>query len=157
MTKDSRLGWLLVFVQVLIFIGFFVLPHRDSHVLTLLLGAAITAAGGSFLVWSFLALGSALTANPVPRKQTSLRTQGPYSYVRHPIYTGVLVGFLGYVVAFGSLWTLAWWVLLFVFFFIKSRWEDSMLSRIHGAPWYDWERVTPGLIPFIRGQKRGAR
>jgi protein-S-isoprenylcysteine O-methyltransferase Ste14 len=74
--------------------------------------------------------------------------------VRHPIYSGVLLALLGFVIAVGSWWSLIWWLIAVVFFLIKSRWEDSLLRAKHPGEWDIWALQTPALIPY---RKRSAR
>jgi protein-S-isoprenylcysteine O-methyltransferase Ste14 len=72
-----------------------------------------------------------------------------YRNVRHPIYSGVLLAVIGYVVAFGSLWSLGWAVLILVFFVIKSRWEDRLLLAEYGAEWESWAEFAGALLPRV--------
>ena len=155
MTKQTALGWLLVFVQVLAFLGFFLLPWRESNALSLILGLILVSAGLAIVAITFRSLGDALTATPVPRTGAALRTQGVFAVVRHPIYSGVLLALLGFVIAIGSWWTFAWWLIAIAFFWGKSRWEDSLLRDKHPGEWEIWAQKTPALIPYrIRSRSR---
>lgn len=156
MENRSLRGWLLVFVQLLLFIGFAVLPTREPDVVATPLGIILIAVGSIFLIWAFISLGNALTANPVPLERATLRTGGAFALVRHPIYTALLTGLLGFVILMGSWWTLAWWVVTCGFFLGKSRWEDSMLQEKFGSDWNMWAINTPALIPFTRFRRRSA-
>ena len=153
MTKHTALGWLLVFVQVLVFLGFGLLPWRSPNLVLALLGLILIVCGLVVVFATFKALGSALTATPVPREGAALRTQGIFAVVRHPIYSGLLLALLGFVIAVGSWWTLTWWVITVLFFWGKSRWEDSLLSTRHPGEWEIWALETPALIPY---RKRSA-
>jgi len=150
MTKQTALGWLLVFVQVLIFLGFILLPWREPSAPTLILGLILVAGGIAITGVSFRSLGDALTPTPVPRTGAALRTQGIFGVVRHPIYSGVLLALLGFVIAIGSWWSLVWWLVAIVFFLGKSRWEDSLLRAQHPGEWEIWAQGTPALIPYRR-------
>jgi protein-S-isoprenylcysteine O-methyltransferase Ste14 len=154
MTKQTALGWLLVFVQVLIFLGFFLLPWREPSAPSLILGLILAAVGIAIIVVTFKSLGDALTATPVPREGVALRTQGIFGVVRHPIYSGVLLALLGFVIAVGSWWSLGWWLVALFFFLGKSRWEDSLLRAKHRGEWEIWSQGTPALIPHRRKHAR---
>ena len=156
MKNSSRLGWLLVFVQLLVFIGFVVIPMREPDGLGVAVGSILIVAGFGFLVWAFISLGNALTANPVPLAHAELRTGGAFAVVRHPIYTALLIGLLGFVILMGSWWTFAWWLVACLFFWGKSHWEDSMLHAKFGASWEQWAHGTPALIPFTRYRRKSA-
>ncbi len=110
MTKQTAFGWLLVFVQVLIFLGFILLPWREPSALALIIGLILAAGGIAIAAVTFRSLGDALTATPVPRAGAALSTQGIFGVVRHPIYSGVLLALLGFVIAVGSWWSLGWWL-----------------------------------------------
>lgn len=156
MKNRSLLGWLLVFVQLVIFIGFVVIPMREPDGLGVAVGSIVIVLGFGFLVWAFISLGSALTANPVPLEHATLRTDGAFAVVRHPIYTALLIGLLGFVILMGTWWTLAWWVVAFLFFWGKSHWEDAMLQEKFGDSWIQWAIITPALIPLTRFRRKSA-
>jgi len=103
------------------------------------LGLAVVAIGGR-------GLGSALTPTPVPNEHGRLSTDGPYRFVRHPIYSGVLLVVVGLVVRSGSLLTLMVGFATFVFFDRKAAWEERRLvARYDGYEAYA-ER-TPRFVP----------
>ena len=156
MKSDSARGWLLVFVQVLVFIVFALLPTRPVSPAGATIGGLFIVLGGVLLIWAFLSLGKALTANPVPLAHAGLITTKAFSLVRHPIYTGLLTALFGFVVLMGSWWTLAWWFVAVLFFLGKSRWEDSLLAAKHGDSWTQWAENTPALVPFTRFHRRSA-
>jgi len=156
MKKDSVLGWLLVSVQILVFVVFILLPWREPSALSLAIGGAMVIAATLFLVWAFTSLGKALTANPVPLADATLRTGGPFALVRHPIYSGLLVGLLGLTIIMGSWWTMAWWFISVLFFWGKSRWEDTLLRSKYEDAWVTWAANTPALVPFKASRKRFA-
>ena len=156
MKKDSALGWLLVSVQILVFVVFILLPWREPSALSLATGGLMVIAAIVFLVWSFKSLGNALTANPVPLEDATLRTSGPFALVRHPIYSGLLFGLLGLTVIMGSWWTMAWWFTSVLFFWGKSRWEDTLLRSKYEDAWIAWSATTPALVPTIHSRKRSA-
>lgn len=154
MTRQTALGWLLVFAQVLVFAGFFLLPWREPNALSLTLGFILAAGGIAIVLVTFRSLGDALTATPVPRSGAALRTHGVFALVRHPIYSGILLALLGFVIAVGSWWTLAWWLIAILIFLGKSRWEDSLLRAKHPGTWDIWAQRTPALIPHRRRSVR---
>lgn len=151
------LGWLLVGVQAVLLVALVLVPHGQTGVARIILGALLITAGVAFGGAAGFRLGSALTPTPVPVPGATLRTDGPYRAVRHPIYSAVLVAAIGFAVAFGSAWTWLIVVLLGLFFWVKSRWEDALLKEAHGPEWELWMSTTGALIPRIparRGQRR---
>ena len=152
MSTHAR-GWSLVAVQAVLLVGLVLLARRSPSAPSLVVGIALVAAGAVLLVTSFRRLGNALTATPVPIEGAGLRTGGAYAWVRHPIYSAVLLMVLGYLVAVGSGWGWAWGGLIVIFFWAKSRWEDRLLADEYGAQWVQWSRSTGALVPRI-GRRR---
>lgn len=148
--KTKTVGWCLVGIQILLFVVLALLPWRSVSVVSLLVAIPFAAIGG-WLGWrSFRALGSALTPTPVPIAGAGLRTSGPYSRIRHPIYTAVLSLTLAVVIAAGTWWSLGWGFVIFGFFVAKSRWEDRLLASEYAAQWTAWAARTGALIPRRR-------
>jgi protein-S-isoprenylcysteine O-methyltransferase Ste14 len=144
------IGWALVALQFVLLVALVVVPRREPNWPTSVLGALIVLAGVALGFVAFRALGSALTPTPVPIEGVGLRTDGLYAYVRHPIYSAVLLMVVGYLVALGSLWSVGVALALIVFFWLKSRWEDQLLAAAYGAEWTAWAAQTGALIPRHR-------
>src|ERR1700683_1338058 len=64
------------------------------------LGAAVTILGLLFAVWAREHLGRNWSRSGTIKQDHELITTGPYAVVRHPIYTGILGGFLGMAIQF---------------------------------------------------------
>jgi protein-S-isoprenylcysteine O-methyltransferase Ste14 len=84
-------------------------------------------------------------------KNQELATDGPYRFVRHPLYTGNVLLVVGFALA-GSRW---WGIPLALFFFwfyypTAIEYEDRKLHRIFGAAWEEWSARTPALMPRLR-------
>ena len=152
MTKATT-GWALVGVQALLLLALVLAPTRRGigqlwpPDAVAVVGAVLVTLGAAMGLLAVRELSSALTPTPVPRTGEQLRTAGVYAWVRHPIYTAVLLVALGYTVAMGSRWQLLITALLAVFFTAKARWEDSLLAAEHGAEWEEYQRHTSALIP----------
>lgn len=61
-----------------------------------MLGGSAFAAGTRLVLASARALGRDLTPFPAPKPMARLATAGPFAVMRHPIYTGVLLGAAGW-------------------------------------------------------------
>lgn len=148
------LPWLLVGLQFL-FLALLallvVVPHDrlwDSGPIVIAIAVALIIAGGVIAVLGVRGLGSSLTASPVPLTGSGLVTSGIYSRVRHPIYTGLLLGALGLVVLGASVWQIVGWFALLALLMVKSRWEERMLGAVH--PGYAAYAATSGrFIPGV--------
>lgn len=119
----------------------------------------VTAAGqprpGWFWPGVFLAgLGIVvrLWASGHIKKNKVLATDGPYAYVRHPLYVGNILLGVGFCLASGLWWSLPAFVLILVLFYPQAiRREDNKLHRLFGEDWERWSQRTLALIPRLRG------
>lgn len=112
-------------------------------------GAAITAGGLCFSVWARRHLGKNWSQAVTLKEGHELITTGPYSLVRHPIYTGLLLGFLGSAVARGELRGLLAVVLVFVALWRKLKLEEKWMRAQFGQPYEDYSRHVAALVPYI--------
>ena len=109
--------------------------------------------GACLAIFGVTGLGTALTASPVPREHAALVTTGAYAMVRHPIYTGLVVGGLGLALLGASPWHAASWVALVVLLSTKTRWEERMLLVEH-PDYRDYAAHVGRFVPGI-GRVRG--
>lgn len=113
------------------------------------LGLALVFAGAAFTGLARLRLGSNWSANPRIRVGHTLSTEGPYRIVRHPIYSGILLAFLGTAIILGETRGFIAVVLAFLGYLVKSRTEDRLLAARFGPDFTDYRRRTKALIPGI--------
>lgn len=92
------------------------------------LGMALATIGLMVIIWAFAALNRQLWAFPTPKEKGVLIQHGPYRWVRHPIYTGVLGFALGWALWSGLWHRLVITLLLLALFYFKARYEERLLS-----------------------------
>lgn len=136
-----------------------------------LLGALLWISGARIRRWTFRELGRFFRFDISIQRDHRLITTGPYAYVRHPSYTGLLLASAGWLV-----WTLApgSWVresgvlgtalgwaamLLYVGFGLlpasvvtltRMAREDAALQKQFGAQWEAWFRRVPyAVVPWV--------
>lgn len=155
--RRRRIGWGLVAIQVVLLALLLLLPKRRSLFappdLLDVLGIILMIGGLALVIIALVSLGPALTPSPVPQGSAALRTQGIYSVVRHPVYSGILVAALGFTLAVGSLWQVLLWVVLAAFFYAKAFWEDRLLAEKHGVTWFDYADHVSSFIPRFWGSR----
>ena len=112
-----------------------------------LLGPGLVAAGIGVIAKGVLDLGAGnLTPFAAPVEGNELKTTGAFSYVRHPIYGGLLVAATGPGVATESFQRLLVVFLLYLLLDAKSNYEERELERIHPA-YRAYKQVTPKFFP----------
>lgn len=145
------IGWALVAVQAILIGALVLMPSRDDWStpdwLTGL-GFGLLVAGFALMVVAALRLGRALTPTPVPTRFGDLTTTGMYRYMRHPIYTGVLLVVVGLALRSGSLIHAAVAVVTVLFFNAKAGWEEARLAE-HYDGYAAYAAVTPRFVPRL--------
>ncbi|MGA7753988.1 MAG: isoprenylcysteine carboxylmethyltransferase family protein [Candidatus Sulfotelmatobacter sp.] len=113
------------------------------------LGAAVTVAGLLFAVWAREHLGRNWSRSVTIKQGHELITTGPYAVVRHPIYTGILTGFLGMAIAISRVRGVIVFVLIFVVLWLKLRMEEKWMRSNFGDTYATYARKTAALVPYI--------
>jgi protein-S-isoprenylcysteine O-methyltransferase Ste14 len=113
------------------------------------LGAGVTCAGLAFAIWARHTIGRNWSAIVTLKQDHELVTHGPYAFVRHPIYTGLLFGLLGSALALGQ-----WRGLLAVAIFLlavlrKVRLEERWMHERFGVAYDAYRARVKALIPFL--------
>ena len=111
-------------------------------------GLAICFAGFALAVWARRHLGRNWGMPMTLKEGHDLVTTGPYRYVRHPIYTGMLVAMLGSALVAGRLW-LAVLLAMFLYCLYSARVEEGIMLRQFPAQYAEYKRRTKALIPFV--------
>ncbi len=115
-----------------------------------ILGIVITAAGIGFAIWARLYLGGNWSAAVTVKVGHQLVRTGPYRWVRHPIYTGMIFGLLGTALVQRQLGGLVAVVLFYMGFKIKSKIEEQAMTSTFGAEYNEYSRTTGAIIPRLR-------
>jgi protein-S-isoprenylcysteine O-methyltransferase Ste14 len=113
------------------------------------LGAALTVAGILFAVWAREHLGRNWSRSVTIKQGHELITSGPYAAVRHPIYTGILAGFLGIAIAVSQVRGFIVFVLIFLVFWVKLRMEEKWMRSRFGETYATYARQTAALVPYL--------
>jgi protein-S-isoprenylcysteine O-methyltransferase Ste14 len=113
-----------------------------------LIGTVLCALGIGLAIWARVYLGRNW-GMPMSRKENpELVTSGPYAYVRHPIYTGMLIAMLGSAIGESAFWLIP--LILFGLYFVHSaRIEEKLMIEQFPEQYSRYMQRTKMLFPFI--------
>ena len=111
------------------------------------LGSALCAAGVLFAIWARRTIGKDWSAEVQIKEGHQLIRSGPYSHIRHPIYTGLLLATLGTALLIGEYRGLVAVLMFFVGFTRKARKEESFLAAEFGPVFEEHRRHTGFYLP----------
>jgi protein-S-isoprenylcysteine O-methyltransferase Ste14 len=113
-------------------------------------GFVATLAGLGIATWARIHLGKNWSDKVVIQAGHQLIRSGPYARLRHPIYSGVLLGVLGTTVVLGEWRGVIAFFLLLTNYAIKARKEDKVLAESFGAEFQEHKREAGFLLPKFR-------
>ena len=113
------------------------------------LGAALTFAGLVFCVWARFVLAGNWSDFVQLKQDHELIVGGPYRWVRHPIYTGLLLMFLGTALAVGEWRGLLAVAIAALAFWRKLRREETVMRGAFGEAYARYAERVPALVPFL--------
>jgi protein-S-isoprenylcysteine O-methyltransferase Ste14 len=155
-TSISRLMQMLLVIT-----AYFLLFHGDTGIGPLgwrfvpaapfwwILGVALTVAGILLSFWARFFLGRNWSATVTIKQNHELVRSGPYRFVRHPIYSGLLLAILGTALNFGELRGLLALLLALVGWKWKSLLEETFMQQQFGDSYRVYQRQVKALVPFV--------
>lgn len=111
-------------------------------------GVIILAAGVAFAIWARRHLGRDWSGTPSMKEGHELVTSGPYRFVRHPIYTGITVAFIGSALVNGFAWIIIFVIFTALLLFRIPK-EEGYMMQLFPDRYPEYKRRTKALIPFV--------
>lgn len=112
------------------------------------IGIIIALVGFALSIWARVSLGTNWGMPRTLREKPELVTSGPYAFIRHPIYTGMIIAMLGTTIVTNILWIIAFIILAAYFIYSAKREEKDMLEQF-SKEYKEYKKRTKFLIPFI--------
>lgn len=153
---DQPLGVGWVVVQAILFVFYFVAliagePMKDFAGLIYLRSAGLLLAlvGSGVSLWSALEHRFRMSPFPRPVDGARLIESGPYRFVRHPMYSGIIAFTIGAGLAYANLAAAITGIMFFIFFMAKTGREEELL--VVAVPGYrSYRSAVPWrLIPKV--------
>lgn len=124
-------------------------PFLPRSATTSYLAVALVASGLAFAVWARQHLAGNWSARVTVKEEHQLVRTGPYRWVRHPIYTGMLLALLGTVIAVDTRLGLIAFALIIASFVRKLVIEERFMTATFGTDYERYRRETARLVPFL--------
>jgi protein-S-isoprenylcysteine O-methyltransferase Ste14 len=151
----SRGPWWIEYYPPLVWLPFlvaYVQPFAvDLHVNLQYAGLAVGAASALFAAWAMWSLGRSYGIRTDIFEGHRLVTGGPYAFVRHPMYLGIVLYHLGATLVLQSPLLLALTALVIVpYTALRIAYEERPLVATFGDRYASYQRDVPPLLPFLR-------
>jgi protein-S-isoprenylcysteine O-methyltransferase Ste14 len=161
-TSKNKGGWLMRIIaiavvlsviffreQIISFVPIMGIKFWSHSLVSGILADIVTLLGVMFMIWSRITLGKNWSANVTLKEGHELITSGPYAYVRHPIYSGLLLMILGLAIYAGSF--LGFFVFLLFLFGAryKAHKEEKLLLEYFPQEYPAYKKKVWTLIPFV--------
>lgn len=111
-------------------------------------GLILFALGLGLAVWARIYLGRNWGMPMTERAEPELVTSGPYRFVRHPIYSGILLALLGTALATNLYWLIVL-VFLGAYFTYSATVEERLMTTSFPDGYASYKAHTKMLIPFV--------
>jgi protein-S-isoprenylcysteine O-methyltransferase Ste14 len=111
-------------------------------------GAALTAIGIGFAIWARVNLGRNWSSRPAVKEHHEFVMTGPYAYVRHPIYSGIMLAALGTAIT-SSVIGIGLFVFISITFALRMNKEEKIMLELFPDQYSEYQKHTKRLVPFV--------
>lgn len=118
-------------------------------------GLAVTLLGVALAASGKIRLGRWFSATLGVKQGHRLITAWPYSWVRHPVYAGLVIAIVGSALTWNSLLTLVLGVLLVAPLWFHTHYEELLFEQHFGDEFRTYRERVPRLVPFSRRHGNG--
>jgi len=153
-SSRSRVGHILLLTAAALLmwrrpfglLGWRFVPHTE---LAGWIGVGVAVAGIAVAIAARVFLGRNWSGVVTVKKDHELIRRGPYAVVRHPIYSGILLGLLGTAIVVGEVRALIGVALFAIGFRVKSLTEEQFMEEQFGDEYRDYKRRVKALVPLL--------
>jgi protein-S-isoprenylcysteine O-methyltransferase Ste14 len=128
----------------------FLADHKaETHNPWLLgIGLAVFVLGLALAVWARVYLGRNWGMPMSQKADPELVTTGPYSKVRHPIYSGIILAMVGTAIAVSPYWLIGA-VIISAYFLYSAVVEERTMAKTFPEAYPPYKHATKMLIPYV--------
>lgn len=118
------------------------------HPIGLWFGVLLFILGFVIAIWARIVLDKNWGMPMTLKQDPELVINGPYHFVRHPIYTGVLLMTLGSVLVISIVWLIVF-IVAGIYFIFSALTEEKQMTRQFPKTYPKYKRQTKMLIPYV--------
>lgn len=112
-------------------------------------GDVVTGIGLAFAIWARVHLGANWSGRVELKEGHRVVRTGPYGWVRHPIYAGIVMAVAGSALVAGEVTALLAPVVMLAAYLRKVRMEEAVLLRTFGGEYEAYRRDVKAIVPFV--------
>ncbi len=120
---------------------------------TAITGTIFMLPGMALYIWGLRTLGENFNASSGfgvrLLKRHELVTNGPFAYMRHPMYLGAMVAFWGGLLIYRT-WTMLGFAVMMFGLVYRGIKEEQALAQAFGSQWEAYKRCVPGWLPRLK-------
>jgi len=160
--SENKGGWLMRIIAIIVVGSFIFLREQIISIIPFftaslweyslwigILADVVVLLGAIIMIWSRAILGENWGANVLVKENHELITKGTYAYMRHPIYSGLVLMILGIAIYTGSFSEMFLFVLFFFGAYYKAIKEERLLTKHFSNEYSEYKKQVRALIPFI--------
>ncbi|MEA3463435.1 MAG: isoprenylcysteine carboxylmethyltransferase family protein [Bacteroidota bacterium] len=154
LTGEHRWGDMGQLILFVIFMGIWITDSFIFHYSTSLLEGVsnyirLAVAGPVLIAGWFLARKGMKAVFGTPREKPEVINTGVFRIVRHPIYTGAILFYLGAIVMTMSIASAAFWLVIIGFYISICRYEERILTEAFGNDYLEYKKKNGMLFPKL--------
>jgi protein-S-isoprenylcysteine O-methyltransferase Ste14 len=151
MKQIAKKDLIFVGIQAILLLIYFIPINPIEFHLNYILRIAnlsLSIIGLIIMLFAFLQLNKNLTPFPTPIESGTLIQAGLYKYIRHPIYTGIIIFSIFFGIFNESIWNISIGVALYILFYFKSKYEETLLRNQY-KDYDNYIKKTGRFFPFF--------
>ena len=117
--------------------------------LTEAIGLSLCYLGLLIACWSRYLLGKNWSVSVQKKEEHELIKNGTYRLIRHPIYSGLILMFLGNAIIVGRWRGLIGVLIVFISFWFKLKKEEKWMTDLFGNKYLEYILNTKALVPWL--------